>query len=136
VKFREFLFESAEEIRVVGEGKFGVESTDDVKFRSAFSDRRASDIDTFFDRMSVRVLLSSSSIESAELAVGDADIRMVEVTIDVEVGGLTVLCPSDMVCKFAEGVQVSCFEEIHSFFERNSVTREYLFRDSIQLVVE
>ena len=71
-----------------------------------FRDGGAGDVDAFLDRVRVRAFLSRTLVETAELAVGYADVCMVEVSVDVVVGRQAMLPSSDVVGGLADSVEI------------------------------
>ena len=65
--------------------------------------------------------LSRTSIKAAEFAVGDADVRVVEMAIDVVIGRQAVLAAADSVCQFAESVEVGGVEKSDTFVKRQTL---------------
>ena len=84
-----------EKIGVVLEGKFAVQTPNDMQLGRTFIHRIASDLDAFLDRVRVGTLLPRPFVKAAELAVGDADVRVVEVAVDVVIGRQPVLPAAD-----------------------------------------
>ena len=102
MQLREFAFERREKIGVVLEGKFGVQPADDVQLGRTFGDGVAGDLDAFVHGMRVRTFLPGTLVESAELTVGDADVRVVEMPVDVVIRRQAVLAAADGVGQLAE----------------------------------
>jgi len=68
-----------------------------MQFGCALINRRASDLDAFFDRVSVSTFLPGTLIEPTELAIRNADIRVIKVPIDVVVRRQAVLAAANGV---------------------------------------
>ena len=71
-----------------------------------FGDGSSGDTHTFLDRMRVRTFLPGTFVKTAEFAVGDADIRVVEMPIDVVIGRQSVLLASNKIGQFTDRVEV------------------------------
>src|SRR5207247_305380 len=61
---------------------------------------------SLFHRMSVSILGPSTPIKTAKLTVGDADIRVVEMSVDVVIGRQPVLFATDVVGKLADRIEI------------------------------
>ena len=99
-------------------------------------DGGAGDLDAFLDRMCVRTFLPSTLVKAAEFAVGDADVRVVEVAVDVLIRRQPVFFAADMVGQFAESVEVRCLVQRHAFGKRQPLSILDLFRYVLQLGIE
>jgi hypothetical protein len=56
--------------------------------------------------MRVCAFLSGAFIKSAEFTIGDADVRVIEMPVDVKISRPPVLFPPHRIGEFAERVQI------------------------------
>src|SRR5436190_6449798 len=98
----EFAFERREKVGVILEGELAVQPTDDMQLGRTFCNRGAGDLDRVRDRMRVRTVLPRTFVKTAKFAVGDADIRVVKMPVDVVIGRQPVLFAANEIGKFAE----------------------------------
>ena len=84
----------------------------------AFGDGLARDLQRLLDAVRVGVGLARRAVEAAELAVGVADVGLVEMAVDVEVGGAPVQAAADGVGEPAEGGHVFGREKREAVGER------------------
>ena len=124
----EFAFERREKIGVVLEGKFAVQAADDVQLGRTFGDGVAGDLDAFFDRMRVRTFLPGTLVKAAKFAVGDADVRVVEVAVDVVIRRQPVLAAANRVGQLAESVEVGRVVKRDAFVKGQPFAVLYFFR--------
>ena len=112
MQLRELALERREKVGVVLKGKFAVQPADDVQLGRTFGNGVAGDLDAFLDGMRVRTFLPRTFVKAAKFAVGDADVRVVEMAVDVVIRRQAVLSAADRVGQLAERVQVgrSCKE--------------------------
>src|SRR2546421_3813189 len=87
MKLRILLLQRCQQIREVAERQLRVESASDMQLSRAFVDRLAGNLQRIIDVVRVSVRSARRAIEAAELAVDVADIRRIEMPIDVEVSG-------------------------------------------------
>src|ERR1043166_272499 len=131
-----FGFQGREKIGVILERQPAVQPTDDVQLRRAFGDGFAGDLNSLFDRMRVGTLLSSTLVKAAKFAVGDADIRMVEVAVDIVIRRQPVLFSPDVIGQFTERVKVACRVKRHTIVERQTFAAYDLVGDVSQIHVK
>jgi len=103
---REDLLQLPQRARVVPPGQRGVQSVDDVQLGDALRLHRLGEADCLLDAHRVRVLLARLPLERAVLAGGRADVRHVQVPVDVEHHPLAVLLRPHMVGEAAEPGEV------------------------------
>src|SRR5215472_1877182 len=109
MQFRKFAFERREKIGEILEGKFAVESADDVQLSGSFVNGGACDLYCLLDRMCIRVFSPSATVKSAKLAVCNADICVVEMTIDVVISSQPVLLSPNKIGQLTQSIQVVRF---------------------------
>ena len=119
-------FSAADQIEVIVEGKIGMQPADDVKFRGAFGHalRRASHISSSAIR--VRPRRVGRAAKGAQLAVRHANVRGIDVPVDVEVADVPVALLAHVVREPADGQQVVRFEQRQAVFGRQALAGEHL----------
>ena len=90
VYLREAFFQAGDEIDVVLERQVGMQAADDVKLGDGFGVTGAGRGPDFLQRHGVRAGNVFLAAEGAQAASGHADVRVVDVAIDVEVGEVAV----------------------------------------------
>ena len=63
-------------------------------------------LDSFFNRMRVRAFLPRALVKAAEFTVGDADVRVIKMPVDVVISRPPVLFPPHGIGELAERVQI------------------------------
>ena len=116
-----FAFKRREKIGVVLEGKFAVQPADDMQLGRAFVHGVACDIQSLLEPNACKRLLPRSAIKPAELAVRDADIRVIEMPVDVVIRRQAVFLASDRVGEFAERVQIGRVIKSDAFIKRKTL---------------
>src|SRR5947207_11218378 len=106
-----------------------------MQLSRAFVERLAGDLQRIIDVVRVSVRLARSAIEAAELAVDVANIRRIEMPIDVEVSGAAVLLSTNCVGEFAQRVEVFGMEKSEAVIERQTLARLHLRADVVKLDV-
>src|SRR5437016_7063129 len=135
MKLRILLLQRCQQIREVTEWKFRVQSACDVQLSRAFTYRLSGDLQRIVDVVRVSVRLARRAIEAAELAVDVANIRRIEMPIDVEVSGAAVLLSTHYIGQLAERVQVVGMEKGEAVIERQTLAGFYLGADVVKLDV-
>ena len=107
-----------------------------MQLGSTLGDGVACDLDAFFDRMRVRVLLPCTSIEPTELAIGHADVRVIEVSIDVVIRRYPVLTSANCIGQLAESIEVMGVVESEAVVKREPFTVLDLKGDVAQFFVK
>ena len=85
--------------------------------------------------MGVGVRLARRAKEAAELTIDIADIRRIEMAVDVEVSRASMLLSPDCVGKFAQGVEIVRAEEGHAVREREALAAIYFPANFVKLGV-
>ncbi len=75
-----------------------------MQFGCAFRNGLARDAQGIIDVMRVSVRLTRGAVEPAKLAVNVADVRRIEMPVDVEISRAAMFLPADGVGEFAQGV--------------------------------
>src|SRR6185503_9603999 len=88
------------------EGQFRVQTADDVQLRCAFLDCFAGNPKRLVNVVCISICLTRSTVETAKLTVGIADIRRIEMTVDVEISYFAVLVAAYFVCQFSESWKI------------------------------
>jgi hypothetical protein len=79
------------------------------------SARRFGNLDSFFNRMRVSAFLPCAFVKPAEFTIGDADVRVIKMPVDVEISRPPVLFAPHKIGEFAERVQIVGFEKRNAF---------------------
>src|ERR1019366_2907037 len=90
VHLRKSLFQARDQINVVLEWQVGVQAADDVKLRDRFGVTGSSGVPDFVQRHGVGARGILLAAEGAQAAGGHANIGVVNVAVDVEVGDVPV----------------------------------------------
>src|SRR5712671_5306452 len=91
-----------------------------MQFSRAFRHSLPRDAQRIVDVMSVGVGLARRAKETAELTVDIADVRRIEMTIDVEVRSPSMFPAPHCIGKFTQGVEIICGKESYAVFERKT----------------
>src|SRR5579859_5714110 len=94
---RKALLQSGAEIEKILERQVGMESANDVEFRDRFGIAGGRSFESLFERHGVgagRVLLAAKGAQSAG---GDANVRGIDVAVDVEISLVAVHALADQV---------------------------------------
>src|SRR5580765_6637218 len=126
VDLRKALFEAANEIHEVLKGQVGMESTDDMELGDGFSVASACSLPGLFKRHGVSACLALLAAEGAETAGGNADVRRVDVPVDVEVSDVSVEFFADVIGEPTDSEDVAATIERHAVVEAEPHTGEDL----------
>ena len=88
-----------------------------MQLRRSLRHRGTRDLDAFLNRMRVCAFLPGTLIEPAKLTVGDADVRVVKVPVDVVIRRQPVLAAANRVGKLAQSVEVGRVVKRDAFFK-------------------
>ncbi len=89
-----------------------------MQFSRAFGHRLSRDAQGIVDVVRIGVGLARRAKETAKLAINVANVRRIEMTIDVEVSRAPVFRSPDSVGKFAQRVEILGAEEGNAVVER------------------
>jgi hypothetical protein len=81
--------------------------------------------------MRVCAFLSGAFVKTAEFAVGDADIRVIKMPVDVKISRPPVLFPPRKIGEFAERVQIVGFIKRNAFVKSKALARFNLSGDKV-----
>ena len=107
-----------------------------MQLGSSFGDRLTCDLDTFFDRVRVRTFLPRTFVKPTELAIRDADVRVIEVAIDVVISRQSMLLAAYMVGEFADCVEIGGVIKSQAFVKREALAIFYFERDFAEVWIE
>ena len=116
VHLRKALLQAANQVEVIIERKIGMQPADDVKFRGAFGHALRGARVNFIERKRVGARRIRRAAERAQLAVRDANVRGIDVPVDVEVADVSVALLAHVIRKPADGQQVVRLEEREAVF--------------------
>ena len=97
VKLRIFFLQRRQQVSEIAERQFRIQSARDVQFGCAFRYRLSGDAQRIVDVVRVSIGLTRRAKEAAELAINVANVRRIEMAIDVEVSRASVLLPPHRV---------------------------------------
>ena len=103
---REALLEAGNQVEEILKWQIGMQPADDMELRDRFAVTRGSGFEGFIERHGVgagSILLAS---EGAEAAGGHANIRRIDVAIDVEVGLVAMHALTHGICQPADGKDI------------------------------
>src|SRR5215471_3955226 len=106
-----------------------------MQFRRAFLNRLSGDAQGIFNIMGIGVGLPRRAEEAAELAIDVADVRRVEMTVDVKVCRASMLPSAHRVSEFAQGVEIIGVKECDAVLEREAFAGPDLGADVVQFGV-
>jgi hypothetical protein len=133
VQVREVLVERADDAAVPLVFGLMVEPADDVELSAAVVDRLLSPLADLLLVHEVALRRAEIGAERAERATVDADVRGVEVGVDIVVGGVAVLPLADEIGQFAHlGQRGVVAVERKAVFERQPLAGFDLFADGTQ----
>ena len=112
-----------------------MQAADDVKFGRAFADALVGALIDFVEGVSVGAWRVRIAAERAELAVGNADVGRIDVTIDVVVGDVAVLLFPDVIGEPADGEKVGRAIQSDAFVEGKAFARADFVRNGLQSLV-
>jgi hypothetical protein len=123
MQMRKLAFQSAKQIGVILERQFRIQTADNMQFRRAFRNGVSGNIDAFVNRMRVCALLPGAFVKPAKFTIGDADVRVIEMPVDVKISRPPVLFPPHKIGEFAERVQIVGFIQRDAFFKVKTLAR-------------
>src|SRR4029079_13562373 len=97
------------------ERQFTIQPAHNVQLGRTFVNGLTCDLNAFLDRVRVCSFLPGTLVKSAEFTVGNADVRVIKMPVDVVVSRLAVLPATDMIGKLAECVEVCGIVESYTF---------------------
>ena len=119
----------AQEVEVPGVRERRVEAADDVELRDPVVPAGRGLADGLLDRHRVAAVDAGLAGPRAERAVDPAEVRRVEVPVDVVVAGVAVPLLADEVRERADAEDVGRLEEGDAVLEREARPRGHLLRD-------
>src|SRR6185312_200465 len=103
-----------------------------MEFSRAFRDALPRSLPDFFERVAVRAVGLFVSPKSAKLAMRAADIRGIDVPVDVVVADVAVTLLANMIREPSNGQQIARFIERQAILSRKPLASEHFLRDSRQ----
>ena len=128
----EALLKATKEFAVPVEGERGVETADNVEFRDGFRPAFAGDLPGLFVRHGVAVGIADLFTEGTELALSDANVGGVDVTVDVVVSIVAVDALADDVGHVADGEDVGGAVHRHAVFKGEAFAGEDFLVDGFE----
>src|SRR5579864_5794429 len=126
---REALLEAANHVEVKRKRQIGMQPTDNMKFGRAFRDALPRALPDFFERVAVRALGIFVAPESAQAAMRAADIRGIDVPVDVVVAEVAVALLANMIREPTNGKQIARFVERQAILSRKALASEHFLGD-------
>ena len=99
------LLQPAHHFQIVIEGQIGMQTADDVKFGRAFAHALFRALINFFERIHVRAGSIRIAPKRAQPAMRQANIRRIDMPIDVEIGDVAVPLLANVVREPADSQQ-------------------------------
>ncbi len=84
-----------------------------------------------FDRVCVSVFVAAASVKTAELTIGDTDICVVKMAVDVVIRIFAVPLAPHMIGEFAKRVQIIGLIKRHPFIKCEAFVGKNLFGDFV-----
>src|SRR5580704_2231482 len=106
-----------------------MQASNNVKLACAFPVRFSGHLDTFFDRPIIGLGMADSSVETAECAIGYADVGIIQMAVYVVICEVAILSLADAVCECTYGNKVVGFQQGDSVIEGKPLSSRYLFGD-------
>jgi hypothetical protein len=132
VHLREALLQAADQVEVIFERQVGMKSADDVKLRGALGNTLRRPLINFIERICVRAWRIRRAAKRAQLAVRHADVRRIDVPVDVEVADVAVLFFADVVRQPAHRQQVVRLIEREAVFGGQAFAGQYSLRNGFE----
>src|SRR5258708_10283462 len=129
---RAALFKAADELKEMIERQIRMQSAHDVKFRCAFADALLGAVVDLFKSERVGAGSVGIAAEGAQLAMCDADVRRIDVAVDVVIGDVPVALLADVVCEPADGQQIRRAIQHDAVVHRQPLTIENLIGDWLE----
>src|SRR5580692_1364495 len=129
------LLEAADKLQIMIERQIRMEAADNVKFRGSFPNALFRALVDFFERERVRSWRVGIATEGAEFAVRHADVRRIDVPIDVEIGDVAVALLADVVRQPAHRKKIRRTIEGDAVVHIQAFAREDFCRDGLQPLV-
>src|SRR5207302_11456106 len=123
-------------IREIRKRQFAVQSADDVQLSRTLIDRIPGDFNTLFNRMSICTLLAGAFVKPAKLAIGNADIRVVKMAVDVVIRRQPMLFPTNKIRQLAKRIQIIGLIERHPLVKRQTLAILDLVGDISQMWIK
>jgi hypothetical protein len=112
-----------------------MQPADDVKFRGALAHTLRGALVNLFERVGVRPGSIGIAAKSAQLAMRDADIRGINVAVDVVIGDVAVALFADVIRQPADGEQVGRAEQGDAVVKGEAFAGQHLVGDGLQVCV-
>jgi hypothetical protein len=106
MQLRILALQGRQQIRVVAKRQLSVQTADDVQFRSTFGDCLTGNPEGLVDVVRVGVWLPWRAVKAAKLAIRITDIRMIEMSVDVEVSSQSMFLTPYLVCQLSQSQEV------------------------------
>src|SRR6478672_2368495 len=117
MKLRVMLLKSGKQIGEITERQLGIQPARNMELCRAFFYSFTGNPQAVVNVMRVGVGLSRCAIKAAKLAVGVANIRRIEVAVNIEISGAAMLAAANAVGEFAQGRQVVGCEQSDAVFK-------------------
>src|SRR2546422_458103 len=117
MKLRIFAPQRRQQVREITEREFCVKSAGNVQLSCAFVYSLTRDAQRILNAVRVGIGLTRGAVKAAKLAVHIADVRGIEMTIDVEIGGAPVTAPAHRISQLAQGIQIIGTVKRYAIFE-------------------
>ena len=86
-----------------------------MQFGRAFRHGIAGNLDSLVNRMRICAFLSGAFVKPTEFTIGDADVRVIEMPVDVVISRPPVFFAPDGIGEFAERIEVVGFIKCNAF---------------------
>ena len=108
-----------------------MQAADHVEFRGAFADTLLGALINLFERKSIRTGSTGIAAERAQFAMRDADVRRIDVPVDVEIGDVAVALLANVVGQPANGQQIGRAVQQDAVVNAKAFTGEHFARDGL-----
>ena len=137
MNLREALLQAANQIQVIVEGQIRVQATYDVKFGRAFADALGGALKHFIESpaKSIGTGRVRRAPKGAKLAMGHADVRRIDVAINVVVAEVAVTLFANVIRKPAQRQHVVGLEEGDALRHVETLASQHFGGDRIEAAV-
>ncbi len=126
------LFQTSDELEKVVKGQIRVQPADDMKLRGALAHALLRSPVNLLERVRVRAGRIRVAAKGAQLAMGNADVRGIDVAVHVVVGDVAVTLFAHVIRQPADTQQVRRTVERDAVFHRETHAGEHFLRNRLE----
>jgi len=129
---RVLLLQPADQFQKIVEGKIGMQPADNVKLRGAFPHPLRGPLVNLLEGKGVRSGSAGIAAKGAELAMGHANVRRIDVAVDVVIGHVAVPLFAHIIRKPADCQQVGRLVKRKAVVKGQALAPQHLVGDGLQ----